>query len=242
MGGWKLGNTRDGAQADYVLIPDAEANLAPIPDALSDEDVLLCPDILSTGISGAERAGVRLGDTVAVFAQGPNGLCATAGARLLGATRIFVVDRNAHRLEIARGLGADVLVDATKSDPVATIREQTGGRGVDVAIEALGTPGTLESCLRVVRPAGTVSSLGVYDKTPTLPVDAFAAGLGDRHLLTTLCPGGKDRMRRVMALVAAHRLDFRPFVTHRYALADILEAYELFAAQRDGVLKVAITP
>jgi threonine dehydrogenase-like Zn-dependent dehydrogenase len=242
MGGWKLGNTADGCQADYVLVPDAEANLAPIPDALSDEDVLLCPDILSTGIGGAERAGVRLGDTVAVFAQGPIGLCATAGARLLGATRIFVVDRVADRLEMARGLGADVLIDATKVDPVATLRAETGGRGVDVAIEALGTPGTFESCLRALKPGGTLSSLGVYDKALSLPVDAFAAGLGDHHVLSTLCPGGKERMRRLMALVAAHRLDFRPLVTHRYALADILAAYDLFSHQRDGVLKVAIRP
>ena len=93
MGGWKFGNTIDGCQAEYVLVPDAMANLAAVPDGLSDEQVLMCPDIMSTGLSGAERAGVRIGDTVAVFAQGPIGLCATAGAKLSGATTVIGVDR-----------------------------------------------------------------------------------------------------------------------------------------------------
>src|SRR5690606_6159954 len=98
MGGWRLGNTIDGCQAEYVLIPDAAANLAPIPDGLTDEQVLMCPDIMSTGFSGAERASIRIGDTVAVFAQGPIGLCATVGVKLSGASRIFTVDGLAERL------------------------------------------------------------------------------------------------------------------------------------------------
>src|SRR5690606_866482 len=92
MGGWRLGNVIDGCQAEYVLIPDAAANLAPIPEGLSDEQVLMCPDIMSTGFVGAERGGIRIGDSVSVFAQGPIGLCATVRARLSGATTIFAVD------------------------------------------------------------------------------------------------------------------------------------------------------
>ena len=115
IGGWKFGNTIDGCQAEYVLVPDAMANLAPVPDALSDEQVLMCPDIMSTGFSGAERAGIKLGDTVAVFAQGPIGLCATAGARLSGATTMIGVDRLAHRLEMAQRLGVDHVVDVPGS-------------------------------------------------------------------------------------------------------------------------------
>jgi threonine dehydrogenase-like Zn-dependent dehydrogenase len=242
MGGWRLGNTIDGCQAEYVLIPDATANLAPIPDQLTDEQVLMCPDIMSTGFSGAQSGRIRIGDTVAVFAQGPIGLCATVGAKLMGATRIFAVDAFPERLAMSRALGADVAVNYKECDPVQAILEATGGRGVDVAIEALGTQATFESCLRVLRPGGVLSSLGVYSGKLALPLDAFAAGLGDHTLVTTLCPGGKERMRRLMNVLASGRAELRPLVTHRFTLDQIVEAYDLFANQRDGVLKVAITP
>ena len=242
MGGWRLGNTIDGCQAEYVLIPDATANLAPIPDHLTDEQVLMCPDIMSTGFSGAQSGRIRIGDSVAVFAQGPIGLCATVGAKLMGATRIFAVDALPGRLAVSRALGADVTINYKERDPVQAIMEATDGRGVDVAIEALGTQATFESCLRVLRPGGVLSSLGVYSGKLTLPLDAFAAGLGDHTVVTTLCPGGKERMRRLMAVLASGRAELRPLVTHRFTLDQIEEAYDLFANQRDGVLKVAITP
>ena len=242
MGGWKFGNTIDGCQADYVLVSDAMANLSPIPDSLTDEQVLMCPDIMSTGFSGAENGKVRIGDTVAVFAQGPIGLCATAGARLSGASMIIGVDMLPGRLEMARKLGADHVVDASQGDVVEQIMQLTQGRGVDVAIEALGTQKTFEAALRVLRPGGTLSSLGVYSSDLTIPLDAFAAGLGDHRIVTALCPGGKERMRRLMSVIASGRVDLGAMVTHRYKLEDIEAAYDLFSHQRDGVLKVAITP
>jgi alcohol dehydrogenase len=242
MGGWRFGNTIDGAQAEYLLVPDAAANLALVPDHLTDEEVLMCPDIMSTGFSGAESGGIRIGDTVAVFAQGPIGLCAAAGARLMGATRIFGVDTLENRLSMSTRLGVDQVINLNQRNPIQAILDETGGRGVDVAIEALGKQETFESALRVLRPGGTLSSLGVYSKGLQVPLDAFAAGLGDHKIVTTLCPGGKDRMRRLMNVVASRRVDLRPMVTHRFKLKDILSAYELFAHQRDGVLKVAITP
>jgi threonine dehydrogenase-like Zn-dependent dehydrogenase len=217
-------------------------NLAAIPDGLSDEQVLMCPDIMSTGFSGAESGSIRIGDTVAVFAQGPIGLCATAGARLMGATTILAVDSVPARLEMARRMGADHVVDFTKTDPVAEIMRLTDGRGVDVSIEALGRQETFEGALRVLRPGGTLSSLGVYSADLKIPLDAFLAGLGDHTIRTTLCPGGKERMRRLMEAIASGRVDTRPLVTHRFKLDDIEKAYDLFANQRDGVLKVAITP
>jgi alcohol dehydrogenase len=241
MGGWRFGNTIDGCQAEYVLVPDAQANLATIPDGLADEDVLLCPDIMSTGFSAAERGQVRLGDAVAVFAQGPIGLCATAGARLAGASLVIGVDSVPRRLEFARRMGADVVLDHTQQDVVAEIKRLTGG-GVDVAIEALGQQATFENALRAVRPGGTVSSLGVYSGHLKVPLDAFAAGLGDHTIVTSLCPGGKERMRRLMNIVAARRFPFSELVTHSFPLAEIEAAYELFASQRDGVMKVAIKP
>jgi alcohol dehydrogenase len=242
MGGWRFGNTIDGTQAEYVLVPDAQANLAPVPDGLTDEQVLMCPDIMSTGFKGAENANIKLGDVVVVFAQGPIGLCATAGARLLGATTIIAVDGNDHRLGISKVMGADVTLNFRNCDVVDEIMKLTGGRGVDSAIEALGTQSTFESAMRVLKPGGTLSSLGVYSSDLTIPVDAFAAGLGDHRINTALCPGGKERMRRLMNVLAAERLDLGVLVTHEYALDDIEAAYDLFANQRDGVLKISIKP
>jgi threonine dehydrogenase-like Zn-dependent dehydrogenase len=125
---------------------------------------------------------------------------------------------------------------------VEEIMRITNGRGADVSIEAFGTQQTFESCLRSLKPGGTLSSLGVYSGKLSLPLDAFAAGLGDHKIVTTLCPGGKERMRRLLNVVASGRVDLEPLVTHRFKLDQIEQAYELFANQRDGVLKVAITP
>jgi threonine dehydrogenase-like Zn-dependent dehydrogenase len=242
IGGWKFGNTIDGCQAEYVLVPDAMANLAPIPEGLTDEQVLMCPDIMSTGFSGAENGNIRIGDTVAVFAQGPIGLCATAGAKLCGATTIIAVESVPARREVSLRLGAHHVVDFRKVDPVQEIMRLTDGRGVDVAIEALGTQATFEGALRVLRPGGTLSSLGVYSGDLTIPLGPFGAGLADIRIVSTLCPGGKERMRRLMSVVAAGSVDLRPLVTHRFSLDQIEQAYELFGHQRDGVLKIAITP
>ncbi|MCX5571959.1 NAD(P)-dependent alcohol dehydrogenase [Kaistia nematophila] len=241
-GGWKFGNIIDGCQAEYVLVPDAAANLSPVAEGLSDEEILMCPDIMSTGFAGAESGGVRIGDTVVVFALGPIGLCAVAGAKLMGATTIIGVDTVPERLAVAKKLGADIVVDFKKGDPVEQIMALTDGRGVDVAIEALGTQGTFESALRVLRPGGTLSSLGVYSSDLKIPLSAFSAGLGDNKIITSLCPGGKERMRRLMNVVASGRVDLKSLVTHRFKLDDIEAAYDLFGHQRDGVLKVAITP
>lgn len=242
MGGWKFGNTIDGAQAEYILVNDAEANLCVVPDSLTDEQVLMCPDIMSTGFSGAERGVVKIGDIVVVFALGPIGLCAIGGAKLMGATTIIGVDTVPTRMEMAKKLGASHVIDFKKGDPVEQIMKLTEGRGVDVAIEALGTQGTFESCLKSLRPGGKLSSLGVYSNDLKIPLGAYAAGLGDIDIMSGLCPGGKERMRRLMQVIESGRLDLKPLVTHHFKLDQIEEAYDLFANQRDGVMKVAITP
>jgi alcohol dehydrogenase len=242
LGGWKFGNTINGAWAEYLLVPDAKANLAPIPRGLADEDVVLCPDIFSTGLAGAERGNIRVGDSVAVFAQGPIGLCATLGAKLKGAALIIAVDTMRTRLEVAMRFGANVTINAADADPVPTIKRLTDGRGVDVAIEALGQQETFENALRSLRPGGTLSSLGVYGGKLVAPYQAFHAGLGDQQIVTTLCPGGKERMRRLMAMIAQRRVDLSPLVTHHFGLDEIEAAFDLFSHQRDGVLKVALHP
>jgi len=241
IGGWRLGNTLDGSQAEFVRVPAAQANLAKIPAELSDESVLLLSDIASTGFSGVESGAVRLGDVVVVFAQGPIGLCATLGAKLSGAALIIGVDGDDGRLAMARRMGADAVVDYRAADAVEAVRRLAPG-GVDVAIEALGTQATFEQALRCLRPGGTLSSLGVYSGKLQLPYDAFAAGLGDHRIVTTLCPGGKARMRRLMGLVRHGRVDLTPLLTHSFALADIRSAYELFGERRAGVLKIAVRP
>src|SRR5918995_3308895 len=242
LGGWRFGNTINGAWAEYLLVPDARANLAVVPDDLTDEQVLMLPDIASTGISGAESGNVRTGDSVAVFAQGPIGLCATLGARLRGAALIVGVDPVPERREMARRFGASVTLNPAECDVVAELKRMTDGRGVDVAIEALGRQSTFEAALRSVRPGGILSSLGVYSGKLVAPYEAVYAGLGDQRVVTTLCPGGKERMRRLMAMVAERRMDLTPLVTHRFALDDLSDAFELFSHQRDQVLKVAIFP
>ena len=242
IGGWRFGNTIDGAQAEYLLVPNAQANLAKIPDEVTDEQVVLLADIASTGFAGAESGGVRIGDSVVVFAQGPIGLCATAGARLMGAALVIGVDSDPVRLAMAKQMGADVTLDFTQVDVVDEVKRLTGGFGADVAIEALGTPQTFESALRSLRPGGTLSSLGVYSGKLQIPYDAFAAGLGDHRIVTTLCPGGKERMGRLIKTVQSGRFDPTPLLTHRFPLAEIGEAYRVFSNRLDGVLKVAITP
>ena len=242
MGGWKLGNTMDGAQAEYVLIPAAQANMAKIPPELSDDQVLLLADVASTGFSALETADLQLGDTVIVLAQGPIGLCATVGAKLKGAAFIVTTESNQARQSMSKQMGADVVLDPTKCDVVSKVRELTSGRGMDVAVEALGTQATFETALRSLRPGGTLSSLGVYSGKLTIPADGFAAGIGDYKIVTTLCPGGKERMRRLMELVLHDRVDLRPLITHFYPLERIGEAYTLFESHANGVLKIAIRP
>ena len=241
IGGWRFGNTINGAQAEYLLVPYAQANLAKIPEALTDEQVVLLADIASTGFAGAESGNVRIGDSVVVFAQGPIGLCATAGAKMMGAALVIAVEGDPTRQAMARRMGADVVLDQAAVDVVAEVKRLTNG-GADVAIEALGLQETFESALRAVRPGGTLSSLGVYSGKLQLPYDAFAAGLGDHTIVTTLCPGGKERMERLMRMVASGRFDPTPLITHHFRLHEIEEAYRVFSNRLDGVLKVAIRP
>ena len=241
IGGWRFGNTINGAQAEYLLVPYAQANLAKIPNDLTDEQVVLLADIASTGFSGAESGNVRIGDSVVVFAQGPIGLCATAGAKLMGASLIIGVDGDENRLAMSRRMGADVALDYREVDVVTEVKRLTGD-GADVAIEALGTQQTFENALRSLRPGGTLSSLGVYSGKLQVPYEAFAAGIGDHRIVTTLCPGGKERMRRLMSLVRCGRFDPTPLLTHTFSLDDIAEGYRVFGERLDGAMKIAIKP
>ena len=241
LGGWRFGNTIDGCQAEYVLVPDAMANLAPVPDSLTDEEVLMCPDIMSTGFAGAEsggdqdrrhRRGVRpRPDRPVRHGRAPS--CGRDDG-----------DRGGHGARAHGDVAPDGrrhFVDFKAGDPVEEIMRLTEGRGVDVAIEALGTQATFEAALSVSCGRAARSPAWVSIRRSHNPAGALCRRLGDHTIVTSLCPGGKERMRRLMDVVASHRVDLRPMVTHRFKLDDIEAAYDLFSNQRDGVLKVAIT-
>ncbi|MBF8303245.1 MAG: alcohol dehydrogenase, partial [Candidatus Dadabacteria bacterium] len=194
---------------------------------------------------GAESANIQVGDTVAVFGQGPIGLSATAGAKLKGAALIITVDTIPARMKMSKLMGADITLDFKKVDPVKEIIKITNGRGVDVAIEAIGLQESFENCVKCTRVGGAISSLGVYPAqlgTIGIPLQDFGYGIADKRVVSTLCPGGKERMRRLIDLVKSERVNLRQLITHRFSLDEIEEAYRIFSNQLDGVIKVAIKP
>jgi 2-desacetyl-2-hydroxyethyl bacteriochlorophyllide A dehydrogenase len=228
-----------GAQGEYYLVQNAELNMAKVPDALSDESVLFASDIMSTAFGAIENASLRWGDSVAIFAQGPVGLCATAAARARGAGLVIAVESVPARMAMATRLGADVVLEPESA--VEKILALTNGKGVDVAVEALGKQATLESAARVTRFGGTVSSVGVYSGHPTVAIPTDGTFI-HRRLVTTLCPCGSDRLRRMMDVVQYGKVDLTPLFTHHMKLAETPAAYDLFRSRRDGVIKVALRP
>jgi threonine dehydrogenase-like Zn-dependent dehydrogenase len=234
----------DGNMAEYFVVPAAQANLTPIPDDLADEQAVYTCDMLSTGFMGAEHARLQFGETVAVFAQGPVGLCATMGANLLGAGRIIAVESRPERQALAKRFGADDIVDFTQGDPVEQIMDMTGGEGVDAAIEAFGFPQTFEACLRVTKAGGRVSNIGYHGENPAplqLPLDAFGLGMNDKAIHTGLCPGGNERMTRMFRLMTTGRIDPTPMTTHTFSFDDIDRAFEMMTTKEDGIIKPLIT-
>ena len=241
LGGWKFANLKDGNLADFFHVNDAEANLAPIPAGLPDERAVYACDMLSTGFVGAEHAAIPLGGSVAIFAQGPVGLMATVGARLLGAGLVIAVENVPRRKELARHFGADVVLDFTEVDAVAEIQAITGG-GVDSAIEALGSPQTFADCIRATRAGGTISNVGYHGHGDSVPIPRaeWGVGMSDKTIRTGLCPGGRVRMERLMALMVSERVDPTPLTTHRFAFGEIERAYRMMANKEDGIIKPLI--
>lgn len=243
LGGYRYTAQKDGNLAEYFHVNDADYNLAPIPEELTDEVAVYACDMLSTGFVGAENAHVPIGGTVAVFAQGAVGLSATMGARLLGAGLVIAVEGRPDRAELARQFGADVVIDPSDGNAAEQIVEITGG-GVDSAIEALGSQITFEGCLRSTKAGGTISNLGYHGEsgpTLTIPLDAFGLGMAGKRIVTDLCPGGRDRMERLMRLLATGKVDPTPMTTHRMGIADAEHAFELMNTKADGVVKPLIT-
>lgn len=243
LGGYKFTTQRDGNMAEYFLVNDAVANLTPIPDAIEDRAAVYVTDMLSTGFGGAENAELRLGETVAVFAQGPVGLAATIGCRLLGAGLVIAVEGKPERQELARRFGADIVIDPGDGDPVDRILALTGGVGVDAAIEAFGFPQTFEAAIRATKPGGRISNIGYHGENPDplpIPLAPFGMGMSDKKILTSLCPGGSERLGRLLRLIETGRVDPTPMTTHEFGFDEVEHAFGLMETKADGIIKPLI--
>jgi threonine dehydrogenase-like Zn-dependent dehydrogenase len=242
LGGWKFANIKDGVFAEYFHVNDAQANLAPIPEKVTDDAAVYTTDMMSTGFVGAEHADIPIGGSVAVFAQGPVGLMATVGAKLRGAGLIIAVESVPNRKTLAKNYGADVVVDFKEQDAVKTILDLTNGEGVDSAIESLGGQKTFEDCIKVTRPGGTISNIGYHGEGDyvKIPRAEWGVGMSDKTIRTALCPGGRERMERLMRLIETGKVDPTPMTTHTFKFDDLEKAYELMESKEEGIIKPLI--
>ncbi len=239
-GGWILGNTIDGTQADYVRIPHAEHSLHPIPAGADDEALVMLSDILPTGFEcGVLNGKVKPGDTVAIVGAGPIGLAAALTAQLYSPARIILIDSDTNRLALATKWGATDVLSTTGEGAVAAVMALTGNRGVDVAIEAVGVPESFDTCQRIVTAGGHIANVGVHGK----PVQLNLEKLWSHNI--TLTTGLVDTFTTPLLLksVLAGKLQPGELVTHHFALDDIMRAYDVFGdATREKALKVIIRP
>jgi alcohol dehydrogenase len=236
-GGWILGHLINGTQAEYVRVPHADLSVHPLPGSVNSQDAVLLADIFPTAYEvGVLNGEVRPGDTVVVVGAGPIGLAAIATAQLFSPGRIIAVDLAQPRLEAARQLGADAVVNAAE-DPERLVADHTEGLGADVVIEAVGVPESFELCTRMVRPGGHVANIGVHGKPATLHLEdlwiknlTIRTGLVDTYSTPTL-----------LRMMTAGRLPAASLVTHTFELDGMEEAYDVFSRAADtGALKVVL--
>jgi 2-desacetyl-2-hydroxyethyl bacteriochlorophyllide A dehydrogenase len=236
FGHGKLLGELQGAQADLLLVPNADLTLRRVPDAMTDEVALFAGDVMGTGYHAVAETGVGPGDAVAVLGLGPVGLCAVQAARAAGAERVIAVDTVAERLEMARSFGAEA-VHLTEEDPRAAVKAATEGRGVDAAVDAVGHPDALELACRMTRKCGTVSATGVYAERIEFHmgivwIKALTLKTGHANVIKHVDP--------VLAALTAGELDPAPLVTHHMKLDDAPEAYAVY--DRREALKIVLTP
>jgi alcohol dehydrogenase len=238
-GGWVLGHTVDGTQAEYVRVLYADNSMFHIPDGVSDEEALMLADILPTGYEVGVLAGaVRPGDVVAVVGTGPVGLAAIATARLYSPSHIVAIGLSDARLDAAKRFGADVTVNSAREDPLAVTKDLTGRLGADVSIEAVGVPAAFELAVKLARPGGRIANIGVHGEPVALHLEeqwirdiTITTGLVDTSSTPTL-----------MRLMTTGQIDAKPFITHHFDMDDFEEAYDVSARAADtGALKVVLT-
>jgi threonine dehydrogenase-like Zn-dependent dehydrogenase len=242
LGGWKFANTKDGTFAEYFHVNEADANMAHIPASVPDEAAVYCCDMLSTGFVAAENADIPIGGTAAVFALGPVGLMAIAGAKLRGAGLIVGIDSVPKRLELARRFGADVTIDRTKEDPVAALMKITDGAGVDAAIEALGSDNTFQNAIAATKAGGTISNVGYHGEGEfvRIPRVGWGVGMAEKTIRTALCPGGSLRMERLLRIIESGRIDPTAMTTHEFGFDQLDRAFEMMDKKLDGIIKPLI--
>jgi alcohol dehydrogenase len=237
-GGWILGHTVDGVQAEYARIPFADLSTYKLPSSVTDEAAVLLADILPTSYEvGVLNGRVSPGDTVVVVGSGPIGLAAVLGARLFSPAHVIAVDKADSRLQAAKLFGADTTVLAD-DDPLAVVRSLTGGLGADVVMEAVGTPETFELCTTLVRPGGRVANIGVHGKPATLHLE----DLWIRNVTITTGLVDTYSTPKLLGMLVAGQLDTGHMVTHRFALDEIMQAYDEFSRPaQTGALKVVLS-
>jgi alcohol dehydrogenase len=237
--GWILGHLIDGTQAEQVRIPFADNSLYRVPEGVADEAAMLLSDIFPTGFEiGIEYGQVKPGDAVAVVGAGPVGLAAIATAGLHGAAQVIAIDYDENRLDVAKRLGATHTISASASDVLEQVRALTDGYGVDVAVEAVGVPATFAMCLELVRPGGHVANVGVHGR----PVELALQDLWIRNITISMGLVNTTTLPMLLKLVVQQKLSAAELVTHRFALSDILAAYETFGdAAQTHALKVLLT-
>jgi alcohol dehydrogenase len=237
-GGWILGNTIDGTQAEFVRIPHADTSLYPIPGGADEEALVMLSDILPTGFEcGVLNGKVAPGNTVAIVGAGPIGLAALLTAQFYSPAEIIMIDLDDNRLEVARRFGATATINSTDGKALQTVMKMTGKRGVDTAIEAVGIPATFELCQQLVAPGGTIANIGVHGKK----VDLHLEQLWDRNISITTRLVDTVSIPMLLKTVGAHKIDPKRLITHRFKLDRILDAYETFGdAARTKALKVII--
>ncbi len=238
-GGWILGNTIDGTQAEYVLIPQADLSLYHIPDGSDEEALVMLSDILPTGFEcGVLNGKVQPGDTVAIVGAGPVGLAALLTSQFYSPSEIISIDLDDNRLDVAHKFGATKTVNSRDGKAVEKVMELTGGKGVDVVIEAVGIPQTFEICQEIVTPGGHIANVGVHGKSVELHMEK----LWDRNMTLTTRLVDTVSLPMLLKGVQAGRIQPTQLITHHFALGDVLSAYQVFGnAAKEKALKVILT-
>ncbi len=238
-GGWILGNTIDGTQAEFVRIPHADTSLYPIPDGADEEALVMLSDILPTGFEcGVLNGKVQPGSTVAIVGAGPIGLAALLTAQFYSPAQIIMIDLDDNRLEVAKRFGATATVNScVTGKALKTVMKLTGKRGVDTAIEAVGVPATFQLCEQIIAPGGVIANIGVHGA----PVELHLETLWDRNITITTRLVDTASTPMLLKILGAHKIDPKLLITHRFKFDQILDAYETFDdAARTKALKVII--
>jgi alcohol dehydrogenase len=237
-GGWILGNTIDGLQAEYARIPHADTSLYHIPEGMDEEALVMLSDILPTGFEcGVLNGKVAPGSTVAIVGAGPIGLAALLTAQFYSPSKIIVIDMDKSRLEVAKKFGATDVVNNSETDAVKAVQALTGGKGVDTAMEAVGIPATFELCQYLIAPGGVIANIGVHG----VKADLHLEDLWSKNITITTRLVDTVSTPMLLKTVQAEKVDPKKLITHRFKLDDIMEAYDVFGRAADtGALKVII--